>query len=343
MGKKIISWCVFAVGLVAIALAIAFVIGWNGKIESDEATADANKKLYKAVGILNQDESGKKILDEFATVKTDNVKDFENKLRDSITNMEEKLKVEEQNSKDFYCYLNTLKALNAKEFNKFKSNFPRNLQGIIHTNDNGETELNFDEKGKYQKEFKNIKSYDELSSYLISTLSPEYTSFRQSYLAKDEIRNAEKQLLTTIENITKINDPERKKEALATAQDDVQSSISMDKKMLTPAFVLIYVMFIIAMAAVVIFILINIFSNFKTSYKGLLAFVALIVLAFITYALASPDVTNDVFTKLSITPEGGRYIEGICYLTYTMFAIAILVLIVSPIVSAIKTNMNLKK
>ena len=116
----------------------------------------------------------------------------------------------------------------------------------------------------------------------------------------------------------------------------------MSGKLFDPAVFLFYILLAITLGAMVVFALINVVTNFKTSYKGLLGILALLAIFGISYAIASPEL-SDVFIKLQITPETARAIEAGCYTCYTVFFIAILAIIVSPIVNAIRTKRSLKK
>lgn len=347
MVKRIINIAVFVVGIVSIVLCCMFVVLWNGSVANDASDKEkANVVNYKAVGTLQSFDQGEKFLNQFlsADINAIGSNAKPGKLYNDINAYIEKEQVayeaEEAQAKDFFCYLNILKSLKKEDFATFKANYPKNMSSL--TKDGAGQEFTFGKK--YVDDFKAVKTYEDLNTYISEDLSKQYTEFKTAQLTKENELKSVKTLQTATDSIFKVSafDKQAKEDALAKFQSNFKDYKTMDHNLLSPSFMLIYIMFVIALAAVVIFILVGILSNFKTSYKGLLAFLALIVIALLCYVIASPDVNNAAFTKLSISSSLGRFIEASCYLTYVLVVGALVALIACPVASWIKSKIKLK-
>lgn len=347
MVKRIINIAIFAVGIIAIALAVVFVAKWNGSVANDDSAKEkANVDFYKAIGILQTFDEGQQLLDGFLNADTKAIGTtkspgaYTTKINQYVAKKDAECKVTEENAKKFYSYLNVLKAVKEADFATFSANYPHNMLSLTVENE-GKT---FSFGDQYVKEFKGIKSYEELNNYITGKLSEEYTEYKTTQLTEQDHLNAIKKLQMANDSVANISafDQEKKQEILSTFQNNFQSYKSMDHGMINPSFIMIYVMFAIAMVAVVLFILVNIISNFKTSYVGLLAFVALLLIMVIAYLCAQPDINNLTFAKLSISPTEGRFIEACCYIVYILGGAAILAAILCPIASIVRSNIKLK-
>lgn len=322
MYRKIINIVVFAVAIVACVLAVIFA----AKFDSEKITQ------YKAVCVLHENEQGQELLNQVASATAETLPQCVEQSQNVYGVMDDELKAEKKVKETFYDYVATLQALNADNFDEFKANYPGNVQEALTV---------FDTTHQFEQEFANINSYNDLATYLIS-LEQSYNVTRQSYLKKEEVRNALKTVQDNLTTIAEYNSKDKKAEELQVLQNDMANYQTMSKKLFDPALFLFYLMLAITVGAMLIFALINVVTNFKTAYKGLLGILALVVIFAISYAIASPEL-SDVFIKLQISPETGRAIEAGCYTCYIVFAIAILAIIVSPIVNSIRSNRTLKK
>ncbi|MDD6581988.1 MAG: hypothetical protein PUF10_04810 [Bacteroidales bacterium] len=321
MTRKIINIVVFIVAVVAGVLAIAYA----SKFDDDKI------EQYKAVCTLQEDADGQKVLDEFTKVKVETLDTFMSRTQQTYNTLDDSLRVEKKSADDFYNYVNVLKTTATEDFDGFKADYPDNVKSL----------LTFDKDGKYVKEFQSLKNKEELEKYLLSTLNTEYSDCRQHYLRGEEKCGALKTFLKTTEGVAGINDVNEKGKQLKTQQEDVLSFQSMSDKLLNPSFYIIYILFGFTFLALIAFALINIVSNFKTSYKVLLAILALFVVAIICYLVARPEVNNEVFMKLQISPETGKLIEAGTYLCYVVFFVAILTIIFCPLIARIRGNRSI--
>lgn len=359
MGNKIlkwVGWIGFPLGIAAAIFALIFVFRWGSSVEigNDDSADKINKENYKHVNLINEDDSTKALLDEFLSIdptqegitkaigmtKQDGA--FKIKLDKYMAEHQEDLTIRENNAKDYFCYLNTLKGQKRENFEEFFTNYPNNMSTLLAADGNLKFDPNKDKKDKnLVAEFKqNVKDYESMQTYLINVLTPAYTEYKKAQVEESDRYNALKTLQLAVDsvygqNFVKVNQETGEKvkiESMKSLQKDFTVYTNMNHS-LSISFILCYITFILAMGAVILFIFANIIKNFKTSYKGLLGLLALLAVALISYFFASPDINNEVFAKLSISPAEGRLIEAGCYTTYVVIIVAILSLFIAPIVS----------
>lgn len=322
MYRKIINIVVFAIAITACILAVIFA----AKFDDEKVTQ------YKAVCVLHANQQGQEVLNQVVNATPENLAECVEQSQNFYATLDDELRAEKKVKENFYDYVATLQALNADNFEEFKAHYPGNVQEALDV---------FDTTHQYEQEFASINSYEDLTTYLIS-LEQNYNATRQNYLKKEELRNSLKTVQDNLVAISEYNSKDKKAEELQLLQNDINNFQTMSGKLFDPAVFLFYILLAITLGAMVVFALINVVTNFKTSYKGLLGILALLAIFGISYAIASPEL-SDVFIKLQITPETARAIEAGCYTCYTVFFIAILAIIVSPIVNAIRTKRSLKK
>ena len=357
MGNKIlkwVGWIGFPLGIAAAIFALVFVIKWGNSVETgnDDSADKANKENYKQVNLLNENDSTKAILAEFLNIEptkegitkaigmTKQDGAFKVKLDKYIDQHKADLTVKEDNAKNYFCYLNTLKSQNQDNFETFKANFPNNLSTLLDADGKLKFDPNKEDKDKNLiTEFKNnSKDYESMQTYLINVLTPAYTEYKKAQVEESDRIKALENLQVSVDsiynqNFVKINQATGeliKIESLKSIQKSFTDYTQMNQS-LSISFILCYITFVLAMGAVILFIIINIIKNFRTSYKGFLGLIALLAVAVISYLVASPDINNEVFSKLSISPVEGRIIEAGCYTAYAIFVVAIASLVIAPI------------
>lgn len=321
MYRKIVNIVVFTIAIIACVLAVIFAT----KFDDEKVTQ------YKAVCVLHDNAQGQEVLNQVASATPETLPECVEQSQNFYNSLDDALRAEKKVKETFYDYVATLQTLNAETFDEFKANYPGNVQEAL---------VVFDTTHQFEQEFANINSYEDLASYMIS-LEQSYNVTRQSYLQKEEVRNALKTVQDNLTTIAEYNSKDKKAEELALLQNDIKNYQTMSGKLFDPAVILFYVLLAITLGAMIVFALINVITNFKTSYKGLLGILALLIVFGISYAMASPEL-SDVFVKLQIAPETARAIEAGCYTCYAVFFTAILAIIVSPIVNSIRTKKSLK-
>lgn len=319
MTRKIINIVIFALAAIACVLAIIFA-----------ATFDSDKiNQYKAVGVLH--DNNPELLSELSAATPETLSAYVEKSQSVANELDGELRGEKKAKESFYDYLTTLKALNANDFGDFKASYPDNVKVLLN---------DFDTAGVYVEQFNKVADYKNLTNYL-STLEQEYNAVRQTYLQKESYRNSLKVILDATTAIAELNSADLKKDQLSEFQGFVHKSQVSGGKVLNASFYLFYIMLFFAIAALLFFAIMRIAKDLKSSYKGLLAILALVVLFLITYLCASPAL-DDVFIKLQIAPSTARLIEAAVYFVYVIFAVAIITIIASPIISAIRDKKSLK-
>lgn len=319
MTRKIINIVIFAVAIIACALAIVFA-----------AMFDSDKiNQYKAVGVLQT--NNQELLDELAATTPETLSAYVEKLQTVASELDGELRSEKKAKENFYDYVSTLKALNADNFEDFKANYPADAQSVLDQ---------FDTAGIYVEQFSKVADYAALTNYLV-TLEPEYNAVRQAYLQKEAYRNALKVVQDATTAIAELHSADLKATQLAEFKDFVSKSQMSSSKLLNSSFYVFYLMLFFAIASLLVFAIVRIVKDIKTSYKVLLAILAMVVVFLITFLCASPAL-DDVFIKLQIAPETARLIEAAIYFTYIIFVVAILTIIVAPIVRTIRDKKSLK-
>jgi hypothetical protein len=96
-----------------------------------------------------------------------------------------------------------------------------------------------------------------------------------------------------------------------------------------------YTLVIIATLAAIILPLINAFGDPKGLLKSLIGVAVLVVLYFISYALASNEVTP-VYTRFAVGPELSKIVGGSLILMYILLLIAIVGIVYTEIVKLVK-------
>ena len=319
MTRRIVNIVIFAIAGIACVLAIIFAAMFN----SDKINQ------YKAVGVLN--DNNPELISDLSKATPETLPAYVEKCQTVAAELDGELRSEKKAKENFYDYLSTLKALNEDNFDGFKAAYPANVKTLLDQ---------FDTAGVYVEQFNKVNDHKALTTYLID-LERDYNTVRQAYLKKEAYRNALKVVQDATNNIAETNSAELKANLLSDFQGFAHSSLVSSNKILNTSFILFYVMLLFAIASLLTFAIVRLVKNIKTSYKALIAIVALVVLFLITYLIASPTL-DDVFIKLQISGEEARLIEAAVYFTYVVFAAAIITIIAAPIISAIRDKKNLK-
>jgi len=102
---------------------------------------------------------------------------------------------------------------------------------------------------------------------------------------------------------------------------------SMTGTVLTWAYILVVITFVLLLG----FPIIHIIRDPKSGKQALIGIAGFVVLFGICYALASDSVSADFYEKAKITPSISKIIGGALIMTYILFALSILSLILSSI------------
>ena len=343
MGKRIINIALLVLAIVAFVLLAIYVVNWNSTVDTGNSdTNKANVANYKAIGALQSFDEGQQLLDEFLTAKVDaigsNAKPgaYYTKVNNYIEKNQAICEQEEAQAQDFFCYLNILKGLKEADFKQFKADYPNNLTSL--TKDGAGKEFTFGKE--YVNDFKKVNTYEDLSNYINEDLSKKYTDFKTAQLTKEGQVKSVKTLQTVTDSVFKISafDAKAKTAALEGFQNNFKKYQSMDKKLLGPAFSIIYIFAGIGIAAIFIFMLLGLFTDFKAKSKGLIAIAGVIVVALLCYLFAAPDATNAAFAKLSISPAMGRFIEAVAYFIYVLTVVGLGLLVYDLVSSMVKSG-----
>lgn len=101
-----------------------------------------------------------------------------------------------------------------------------------------------------------------------------------------------------------------------------------------------YVILVLSILLALFFPIMGLFTNFRKSSKMLIAFVGLVVLFLIVYALASgtpPDAkAAELYEKMHVSATGSKLVGAGLMLTYILAGVAVLVMIFASVRTVLK-------
>jgi len=234
---------------------------------------------------------------------------------------------EDQIQKDIlYTYLQDLKNLDENSFEGYKAKFPeRSASLFAKSND----------KQKYVDGFNGVTTYKDLDGYT-EKINKEYNEVKQNYLLERNYIKSANALISRADAINATASSTKKAADLESFQSDLKSfgkSASLQNFFI----ILTYILGIGALALMVFFLLTNMIANFKTSYKILLGLLLLVVAFFIGYLIGTPTLSPSAI-KAGMTGSGYKMVNAACFTVYVCLFGAILAIIVSLIMNAVKNR-----
>lgn len=312
MSKKIINIIIFVIAGIACLLALWFAVGFD----------DSKKDMYYEVGIIK--ETTPQILDEFQNVTPATLSAFVENQQATATELTNTLR-EEQLQKDIlYTYIVQLRELNETTFSEYRSNFSANSASLFARADNRQAYING---------FNSVGDYASLSGY-ISQLEKEYEVIKQDYLTKQDYSRSLNAFIKRTSDINTTVSENKKSSDLAALQSDV-SSMKSEANTLNIAIILCYVVFLLAVGIVLAFSLYQIITNIKTSYKAILAVIAIVAVFLIGYLVASPELSKSAVAE-NLTPSDVKWIEAGVITTYVLLLGALLSIIITWFINKFK-------
>ncbi len=348
MAKKItyITACVLAVILTALALIFVgvFNVYWNKSVEYTENTdtVKLNTTRYQAVVDLQSFPEGQAFVDKFLAAKVEDIGSqakpgkFYKEITKYVDEQQAICENDEKLAKDFFSYVSMLKSVKKEKFQDFKDNFPRNMLSI--TVDGAGEEFTFGKE--YVNELKNVKSYEDMVTYINEQLSPKYIDFKKAQLDKAEQLKAVTALLSMTDDVFKVSayDKETKTRELESLQSRIAQYKSADKSLST-SFTNIFILLLIAIVAAAIFIVYTIITRFH-DYRIIMVVAGVFIVLFVIalFAFAMPSAPYDVmniksFVESGVTVRFATFIDTIVMGTLFCVAGSVIYLIVDMAMS----------
>ncbi|MDR3047656.1 MAG: hypothetical protein LBU51_08625 [Bacteroidales bacterium] len=314
MTRKITNIIVFTIAGICCILALVFAMRFD----------DNKKSLYDEISVIKP--VNETLITDFNNVNVANLPDFLVKQNENKLELNTALKAKQLQKDILYTYLTELNDLSAETFDAYKTDFVGKATSLF---------AKADQKDKYTSGFNGVKDFIALEGY-INSLEDEYATVKQDYLAEKEYVHAYSNFVKRVSDINDIVSESKKTNDLASLQNDVNTSTS-ESGILNTSMAFVYIIFAIAILLVILFSLWGIISSFKTSYKALVAVVALVVVFVIGYFIASPELSRSAI-NMGHTASEVRWIESGVFITYLMLLGAVLSIAVSPLINKFRKS-----
>ena len=316
MKNRIINIAIFVVAVLAICLAVGFSF----------FSFDSEKKdnYIQAQEVKAQTPE---MVSEFETATEQTLPSVIEKYQKENQTRSENLKKVQMEKDILYTYLKDLKGLdNEQKFNAYKEKFRNRSESLFLKSEN---------KQKYVDGFNKIQNYKDLDEY-IEEVNADYVVKKQNYLVERNYLKAANGLIGTADKINTTASASKKASDLEAFQKDLKS-FGKSAKLQNFFITLTYILGIGALALMVFFLLANMITNFKTSYKILLGLVLLVVIFFIGYLVGSPTLSASA-NKAGMTATGYKMVNAATFTVYVCLFVAIISIIATLIMNAIKNR-----
>ena len=316
MKNRIINIVIFAVAILACLVAIVFSF----------FSFDADKKdnYIQAQEVKAQ---SPQMVADFQTATVETLPSVIEKYQKETQERKENLKSVQMEKDILYTYLQDLKNIdNEAKFEAYKANFPARSEALF-------VKCSPETKKKCVDGFNGVKTFKDLEKY-VETVNEDYTAVKQSYLIENNYIKSANGLIARAETINNTASASKKAADFESFQNDLKSfgkSASLQNFFI----MLVYVLLIGAFALMIFFLVTSMITN--SSYQILLGLVLLVVIFFIGYLVGSPTLSPSAI-KAGMTGSGYKMVNAAVFTVYTCLFGAILAIIVSLIMNAVKNK-----
>lgn len=312
--KNIVKIIIFVVAIITCILAVMFA----AKFDQEKM---AN---YNEARVVN--DNNPEMVAAFEATTPENLPAFVEQYRTEGAQLSETLKAHQVQKDILYTYIVELNELTEETFPEYQAAFPEHSKALFAKADDAQ---------KYVDGFAGVASFENLEAY-VSTLENEYGVIKQDYIKEKTYNKAYNSLVNQADAVNQVVSDNKKAEDLALLQSDVKNYIS-NGKLLNVTVMLGYFLFAVCIVMLLFFALKAILSNIKSSYKSLLVIVAFVILVFIGYLIASPELTPSAI-KMQHTVQQVKWIGAGMFVFYIALAGAICAVIFTAISNAIKNR-----
>lgn len=315
MKNRIINIVIFAVAILACIVAVAFSF----------FSFDADKK-ENYIQTQQVKEQTPEMVAEFETATVESLPTVIEKYQKETQERNNNLKSVQMEKDILYTYLQDLKNLDENNFEAYKAKFPERSAGLFAKSEN---------KQKYVDGFNKVNTYKDLDKY-VEEVNEDYAAVKQSYLVERNYIKSANALINRADAINTTASASKKAADFETFQSDLKSfgkSASLQNFFI----ILTYILGIGALALMVFFLVLNMVTNFKSSYKILLGLLLLVVAFFIGYAVGTPTLSPSAI-KAGMTGSGYKMVNAAVFTVYMCLFGAILAIFVSLIMNAVKNR-----
>ncbi len=315
MNNRIINIVIFVVAILACCVAIAFSFF---SFDSDKKDSYIQVQEVKA--------QTPQMVTDFETATVQTLPNVIEKYQKETAERSEKQKDVQMEKDILYTYLQDLKNLDENSFETYKANFPQRSAALFAKSQN---------KQKYVDGFNKVQSFKDLDKY-IEEVNADYAQIKQDYLVE---RNYIKSANALINKAVAIDDnasESKKASEMESFQTDLKS-FGKSARLQNFFIVLTYILGIGALALMLFFLLANMITNFKTSYKILVGLLFLVVTFFIGYLVGTPTLSPSAI-KAGMTGSGYKMVNAACFTVYVCLFVAVASIIVTLIMNAVKNR-----
>lgn len=312
--KNIVKIIIFVVAIITCILAVMFA----AKFDQEKM---AN---YNEARVVN--DNNPEMVAAFEATTPENLPAFVEQYRTEGAKLSEALKAHQVQKDILYTYIVELNELTEETFPEYQAAFPAHSKALFAKADDAQ---------KYVDGFAGVASFENLEAY-VSTLENEYGVIKQDFIKEKTYNKAYNSLVNQADAVNQVVSDNKKAEDLAMLQSDVKNYIS-NGKLLNVTVMLGYFLFAVCIVMLLFFALKAILSNIKSSYKSLLVIVAFVILVFIGYLIASPELTPSAI-KMQHTVQQVKWIGAGMFVFYIALAGAICAVIFTAISNAIKNR-----
>lgn len=315
MKNRIITIVIFAVAILACCLAVVFSF----------FSFDADKKVEYIQTQEVRAQSPEQVT-ELQTATLESLPSVIEKYQKENQERSENLKSVQLEKDILYTYLQDLKNLDENNFEAYKAKFPERSAALFAKSEN---------KQKYVDGFNAVNTYKDLEGY-VEDVNKDYTDIKQSYLVERNYIKASNSLINKAAMINDNASASKKASDFETFQNDL-GSFGKSAKLQNFFILLTYVLGLGAAFLMVFFLLKNMITNFKTSYKILVGLLFLVVAFFIGYLVGTPTLSPSAI-KAGMTGSGYKMVNAAVFTVYVCLFVAIISIIVTLIMNAVKNR-----
>ena len=315
MKNRIINIVIFVVAILAVIVAIAFSF----------FSFDAEKK-DSYVQVREIEAQTPEMVSDFENATLETLPAVIDKYQQEMQDRSTKLKDVQLEKDILYTYLQDLKNLDENTFETYKANFPARSEALFAKSEN---------KQKYVDGFNGVKTYKDLDGY-VNKMIDEYANIKQQYLIERNYIKSANALINkgiAIRDNASASKKATEFEALQTDLKSFGKSASLQNFFIT----LVYILGLGAAFLMVFFLLKNMFTDFKSSYKILVGLLFLVVVFFIGYAVGTPTLSPSAI-KAGMSSSGYKMVNAATFTVYICLLVAILSIFATLIMNAVKNK-----
>lgn len=315
MKNRIINIVIFVVAILACIVAIVFSF----------FSFDAEKK-DSYIQVREIQAQTPEMVSDFENATLETLPAVIDKYQQEMQDRSAKLKDLQLEKDILYTYLQDLKNLDENTFETYKANFPARSEALFAKSEN---------KQKYVDGFNGVKTYKDLEGY-VNKMNDEYTEIKQAYLIE---RNYIKSANALVNRGIAIRDnasASKKATEFEAMQADLKSfgkSASLQNFFI----ILVYILGLGAAFLMLFFLVKNMVTDFKSSYKILVGLLFLVVVLFIGYLIGSPTLSPSAI-KAGMSSSGYKMVNAACFTVYMCLFVAIVSIFATLIMNAVKNR-----